>query len=171
LAKNRLHASLRVAQFPVRNRKLRESLFTLVIRGSWFILSSEMLAEMTALFERLLAELPPGTATLNVYAVPRNGGTVIELRPTNPAAADFGVHCDDRNVFSFSFGVLPTWEFPYERRYAGGFWLRRNKFTPHAGGEFHDGGKPLSKCHAYTPNYSSRACSTPAKAVRTCWDS
>jgi len=75
-----------------------------------------MLAEVTALFERLLAELPPGTAALNVYTVPRNGGTVIELKPTNRAAADLGVHCDESHVFSFGFGPA-QWELPHERRY------------------------------------------------------
>jgi hypothetical protein len=76
-----------------------------------------MVQAITALFERLVAELPPNTATLNLYQVPRGGGTFIELKPTNPAAADFGVHCDGTEVFSFSFGVLSQWEFPYERRY------------------------------------------------------
>jgi hypothetical protein len=74
-----------------------------------------MVAEVTE-----LSELPPGTATLNVYGVPRSGGTVVELKPTNPAAADFGVHSDDFDVYSFSFGVRSQWEFPYERRYRNG---------------------------------------------------
>jgi hypothetical protein len=79
-----------------------------------------MIAELTALFEQLVSELPPGTATLNLRQLPRNAGTVIELNPTNPAAADFGVLCDDVDVFNFSFGPISTWEFPYERRYRNG---------------------------------------------------
>jgi hypothetical protein len=79
-----------------------------------------MVTELTALFERLIAELPPATATLNVYQVPRGGGPVIELRPRNSEAADFRVHCDDSDVYSFSFGPTSTWEFPYERRYRKG---------------------------------------------------
>jgi hypothetical protein len=80
-----------------------------------------MVAELTALFERLISELPEGAATLNVYqAPPGSGATVIELKPNNAAAASFGVHCDDFDLFSFSFGVLSTWEFPYERRYRKG---------------------------------------------------
>ncbi len=76
-----------------------------------------MLAEVRDMFERLAGELPPGIATVNVYEVPNKSGTVIELKPTNPAAADFGVHCDDSDLYSFSFGSLSQWEFPYERRY------------------------------------------------------
>jgi len=76
-----------------------------------------MLQEITALFERLKGELPPDTATLRVYQVPRGGGSIVELKPTNPAAADFGVHCDITDIFSFGFGVLSQWEFPHERRY------------------------------------------------------
>jgi hypothetical protein len=79
-----------------------------------------MLAEVTELFERLLSELPPGTATLHVYRVPRIGGTVFKLKPTNPAAAGFRVHSDDFDVYGFSFGVRSQWEFPYERRYRKG---------------------------------------------------
>jgi hypothetical protein len=42
---------------------------------------------------------------------------VVDLKPANPRAADFGVHCDDFEIYSFSFGRLSQWEFPYERRY------------------------------------------------------
>jgi hypothetical protein len=76
-----------------------------------------MLRELTALFESLLYEMPAGTAALNVYGVPRGGGTVIELKPANAAAARFGVHCDESDLFSFSFGRVSGWEWPYERRY------------------------------------------------------
>ncbi len=79
-----------------------------------------MIAELTALFERLVSELPPGTTTLKVReAPPGSGATVIELIPTNPAAAHFGIHCDDFEVFSVGF-ERSQWEFPYERRYRKG---------------------------------------------------
>jgi hypothetical protein len=79
-----------------------------------------MLAEVTELVERLLSELPPATAALNVYRVPRNGGPVVELKPTNSAAAAFGIHSDDFAVYSFSFGVRSQWECPYDRGYRKG---------------------------------------------------
>jgi hypothetical protein len=76
-----------------------------------------MVERLTELFERLAAELPPGTASLNVYDVQGGQGTVVELRPANPACADFGVHAENgSDIVDFSFG-LATWEFPYERRY------------------------------------------------------
>lgn len=76
-----------------------------------------MLREISQLFERLIAELPPGTATLNITPVSKGRGTVVEILPANPRAADFGVHCDECDIFSFSFGKLSGWEWPYERRY------------------------------------------------------
>jgi hypothetical protein len=76
--------------------------------------------DIKTLFERLLHELPRDTATLDIRPVPRNGGAVIELKPAKPAAADFGVHCDDFEVYSFGFGPMSQWEFPYERRYRKG---------------------------------------------------
>jgi hypothetical protein len=79
-----------------------------------------MIKRLTELFERLAAELPPGTASLNIYDVQGGQGTVVELRPANPACADFGVHAEDRSdIVDFSFGRA-TWEFPYERRYRNG---------------------------------------------------
>jgi hypothetical protein len=79
-----------------------------------------MIKRLTELFERLAAELPPGTASLNVYDVQGAQGTVVELRPINPACADFSVHAEDRSdIVDFSFGRA-TWEFPYERRYRNG---------------------------------------------------
>lgn len=76
-----------------------------------------MIKRLKELFERLAAELPPGTASLNVYDVQGNQGTVVELIPANPACADFGVHAEDISDFAdFSFGRA-TWEFPYDRRY------------------------------------------------------
>jgi hypothetical protein len=79
-----------------------------------------MLKRLTELLERLAAEFPPGTASLNVYDVPGGQGTVVELRPANPACAGFAVHAEDISDFvDFSF-VRATWEFPYERRYRNG---------------------------------------------------
>ena len=76
-----------------------------------------MVERLTELFERLVAELPHGAASLNVYDLPRGQGKVIELRPAIPACADFGVHAEALFDFvDFSFGCA-TWEFPYERRY------------------------------------------------------
>jgi len=79
-----------------------------------------MVERLRELFERLAAELPPGTASLNVYDVQSGQGSVVELRPANPACADFGVHVEKgSDIVDFSFG-LATWEFPYERRYRNG---------------------------------------------------
>ncbi len=79
-----------------------------------------MVKRLTELFARLAAELPPGTASLSVYDVQGGYGTVVELRPANPACADFSVHVEDgSDIVDFSFG-LATWEFPYERRYQNG---------------------------------------------------
>jgi hypothetical protein len=79
-----------------------------------------VIKRLIELFERLAAELPPGTAFLNVYDAEGGQGTVVEIRPTNPACADFGVHAEEASdIVDFSFG-LATWEFPYERRYRNG---------------------------------------------------
>jgi hypothetical protein len=77
-----------------------------------------LVAELTALFERLVAELPAGTAAVHVAQVA--AGTLISVKPTNPASADFGVHADDFELFSFGFGPRSQWEFPWERRYRNG---------------------------------------------------
>lgn len=61
--------------------------------------------------------LPRGTAAVNITPVQEGGGTVVEILPVNPECADFGVHCDESDVFSFSFGKVSGWEWPYERRY------------------------------------------------------
>jgi hypothetical protein len=76
-----------------------------------------MLRQIRDMLDRLIAELPPGTATLNVRPVQKGRGTVIEIVPANPESADFGVHCDESDFFSFSFGKVSGWEWPYERRY------------------------------------------------------
>jgi hypothetical protein len=76
-----------------------------------------MVEELRVLFARLLAELPEGTAKLNVYRVPRGDGTVIELLPANHESASFGVHVDDGvKLLDFSFGQIGTWELPQEGR-------------------------------------------------------
>jgi hypothetical protein len=43
-----------------------------------------MVKRLIELFERLAAELPIGTASMNFYDVPGGQGTVVELRPANP---------------------------------------------------------------------------------------
>ena len=79
-----------------------------------------MIKRLTELFERLAAELPPGTASLNVCDVQGGQGAVVELRPANPACADFSAHVEDNSdIVDFSCGRA-TWEFPYERRYRNG---------------------------------------------------
>jgi len=77
-----------------------------------------MKAELTALFQRLVDELPPGAATVEVSRATEHKPTVISLRPANPAAAEFYVVLAglDNVVDSVGFGVH-QWEFPYERRY------------------------------------------------------
>ena len=75
----------------------------------------QLVAEITALFDRLVAELPAGTATVHVRQV--SAGTVIGVNPVNPTSANFGVHADDFELYSFGFGPKSQWEFPWERRY------------------------------------------------------
>jgi hypothetical protein len=78
---------------------------------------SDMLQQIRELFERLVAELPPGTATVVLTPVPKGRGTVVEILPASPESVDFGVHCDESDIFSFSLGKVSGWEWPYERRY------------------------------------------------------
>ena len=52
-------------------------------QGIQFRTVYQLAAEITALFERLMAELPAGTAIVHVRPVIL--GTVIEVKPTNPA--------------------------------------------------------------------------------------
>jgi hypothetical protein len=70
--------------------------------------------EMLELFEHLARELPLGTAPFSSREIPNIGVMYIELKPTNPEAAAFGVYCDRGNVHSFSLGRsgLSQWEFP-----------------------------------------------------------
>jgi hypothetical protein len=78
----------------------------------------QLLSEITALFERLVAELPAGTAAVHVRQV--SVGTVIGVKPTNPASAFFRVLADDFELYSFAFARRAYWEFPWERRYRKG---------------------------------------------------
>jgi hypothetical protein len=79
-----------------------------------------MIKRLTELFERLTAELPPGTASVSICSVQGGQGTVVELRPTNPASAFISVHVEHGlDIVDLTFG-LATWEFPYERRYRNG---------------------------------------------------
>ncbi len=74
-----------------------------------------MVERIRLLFERLLAELPDGTARLNEYRVPKGDGMVIQLLPANRNSASFGVHFDDGiELIDFSFGRIGTWELPLE---------------------------------------------------------
>jgi hypothetical protein len=76
-----------------------------------------MIEQFKLLFETLVAELPAGTAKINLYRVPRGDGSVIEVLPSNKKSASFGVHVDDGAEYvDFSFGRLGTWELPQEGR-------------------------------------------------------
>ena len=76
-----------------------------------------MVKRYRQLFERLVAELPVGTARVNEYRVPKNDGTVIEILPANQACASFRVHLDDGiDLVDFSFGRIGTWELALEGR-------------------------------------------------------
>ena len=73
------------------------------------------MAEITALFERLVAELPAGTATVHMRQMTL--GTVVEVKPTNPACANFNVLTDDFEPYSFGIGIEGSrWSLRCERR-------------------------------------------------------
>ena len=79
-----------------------------------------MQVELTALFQRLVDELPYGAATIEVSPATKHRPTVISLRPANPAAAEFFVVLagfDEVDGVGFD---IHQWEFPYERRYRKG---------------------------------------------------
>jgi hypothetical protein len=78
-----------------------------------------MQAELTALFQRLVDQLPPDAATIEISPATERRPTVISLRPKNPAAAEFGAVLYGSNVHSVGFDIH-DWEFPYERRYRKG---------------------------------------------------
>lgn len=71
--------------------------------------------ELVALLRKLLAELPPNAASLEVRPV-SNNGIVAVLKPTNPAAASIVTHAENAlHLIDFSFGEYePTWELPIE---------------------------------------------------------
>lgn len=79
-----------------------------------------MLSELTALFERLAAELPARTAALDIHQDTRGIGTIIELKPANPASASCGVFADQFVFFSFRFGAVSEWGLQFDRRYREG---------------------------------------------------
>jgi len=73
-------------------------------------------AELTALFEQIVSELPAGAATINVDS---NDVDWISLQPANAASAEFFVVFDEYDVYGVGFDCH-QWEFPYERRYRKG---------------------------------------------------
>lgn len=79
-----------------------------------------MVAELTVLFERLVSELPAGLAAVTVRQSARDMAAAIDVKPTNPASANFGVLADKVQLYSFGFGPMSQWEFPWERRYRKG---------------------------------------------------
>lgn len=78
-----------------------------------------MQAELTALFQQLVDELPTGAATIEVSPATERRPAAITLRPADPPAAEFGVVYDEAGIYSVGFD-LHQWEFPQERRYRKG---------------------------------------------------
>lgn len=70
--------------------------------------------ELVGLLKKLLGELCPGEASLDVRSV--SGGTVAVLEPTNPSSACIVTHAErGLELIDFSFGKYgPTWELPTE---------------------------------------------------------
>jgi hypothetical protein len=79
-----------------------------------------MQTEVAALFQKLLDELPPGVATIDISPADRKRPMVISLKPATSSAAEIWAVCDDFGVYSVGFGLEVYWEFPYERRYRKG---------------------------------------------------
>jgi hypothetical protein len=77
----------------------------------------QLVAGINELFERLVVELPAGTAFVQLRKV--SVGTVIEVKPANPASVDFGVLADDFELYSLGID-RSWWDFPWERRYRNG---------------------------------------------------
>jgi hypothetical protein len=78
----------------------------------------DLVAEVTSLLERLVAELPAGTATVSAQSL--RDVSAIEVNPNNPASSNFRVLADETQVYVFGFGPRSNWEFPWERRYRRG---------------------------------------------------
>jgi hypothetical protein len=64
------------------------------------------------LFQELLGTLPQGAATVESKRTQKDDGTIIWLTPTNPRAAQFGVHTEDGDHFLVDvfFGSGTTFE-------------------------------------------------------------
>lgn len=77
-----------------------------------------MTDSLRALFEQIVAELPPKLATLEVRHTRNDDGFIFELLPAKEGCAPIMVHKDDEvELVDFSFGGSGTWELPYEGRY------------------------------------------------------
>ncbi len=75
--------------------------------------------DLVALFERLLAEMPPHVASLEVRRVGRNKeGLQATLTPRNPGAASLWVHAEKGvGLVDLGFGDWDNaWELPIEGR-------------------------------------------------------
>ena len=73
--------------------------------------------ELVDLAGRLLAELAPNAASLEVRRAGPNGeGVVVVLKPRNPDSAAVVLHAENGcRAIDFSFGEYgPTWELPVE---------------------------------------------------------
>jgi hypothetical protein len=71
--------------------------------------------ELVILYERLHADLPPGTASLAARRTDAHG-TQVTIFPRNPRAASVGAHAE-KGVPLIDFGsgeYKPTWELPLE---------------------------------------------------------
>lgn len=70
--------------------------------------------ELVALLQRLLSELPPDVASLEIRRI--SDGVVVVLKPTNAAVASVVTHAENGFRFiDFTFGEYePTWELPIE---------------------------------------------------------
>ena len=76
-----------------------------------------MRQRIKAMIEKLLAELPPGTAVLRERRTKRDDGTLFELIPSSQHAAAILVRVEDRlDLVDVSFGESGTWELPVEGR-------------------------------------------------------
>jgi hypothetical protein len=67
---------------------------------------------LMTLFQELLSTLPRGAATVESRRTRKDDGTIIWLTPTNPRAAQFGVHTEDGDhlLVDVFFGSSTTFE-------------------------------------------------------------